>query len=26
MSLHQIQKCLFDYLRAKEHAPSGEKP
>jgi hypothetical protein len=25
MSLYQTQKCLFDYLRAKHHAPSGEK-
>jgi hypothetical protein len=26
MSVYQVQKCLFDYLRAKEHAPAGEKP
>jgi hypothetical protein len=26
MSLYQVQQCLFDYLRAKAHAPSGEKP
>ena len=21
MSIYQVQKCLFDYLRAREHAP-----
>jgi hypothetical protein len=26
MSLYQVQKCLFDYLGAKKHAPPGEKP
>src|SRR5258706_6639797 len=26
MSLYQVQKCLFSYLRAREHAPPGEKP
>jgi hypothetical protein len=26
MSLYQVQKCLFDYLRAREHATPGEKP
>jgi hypothetical protein len=26
MSLYQVQKCLFDYLRDKEHAPPDEKP
>jgi len=23
---HQMQKCLFDYLRAKKHAPRDQKP
>jgi hypothetical protein len=26
MSIYQVQKCLFDYLRAREHAPKGEQP
>jgi hypothetical protein len=26
MSLYQVQKCLFDYLRAKHHAPPDNKP
>jgi hypothetical protein len=26
MSLYQVQKCLFDYMRAKEHAPPDAKP
>jgi hypothetical protein len=26
MSLYQVQKCLFDYLRAKGHAPPDNKP
>jgi hypothetical protein len=26
MSLYQVQKCLFDYLREREHAPSDAKP
>ena len=26
MSLYQMQKCLFDYLRAKKHAPPDQKP
>jgi hypothetical protein len=26
MSLYQMQKCLFDYLRAKKHAPPEQKP
>jgi hypothetical protein len=26
MSSYQMQKALFDYLRAKHHAPPGEKP
>jgi hypothetical protein len=26
MSLSQVQKCLFDYLRAKGHAPPDNKP
>ncbi len=26
MSLYQVQKCLFDYLRVREHAPSDSKP
>ena len=26
MSLFQVQQCLFDYLRALENAPPGEKP
>jgi len=26
MSLYQMQKCLFDYLRAKKHAPRDQKP
>ena len=23
---YQMQKCLFDYLRAKKHAPRDQKP
>ena len=26
MSQYQMQKCLFDYLRAKKHAPPDQKP
>ena len=26
MSIYQVQKVLYDYLRAREHAPKGEKP
>ncbi len=26
MSVYQVQKALFDYLRAREHAPKGEQP
>lgn len=26
MSLYQMQKCLFDYMRAKKHAPPDRKP
>ena len=26
MSTYQMQKVLFDYLRAREHAPKDEKP
>lgn len=26
MSLYQVQKCVFDYLRARHHAPPGQKP
>jgi hypothetical protein len=26
VSLYQMQKCLYDYMRAKKHAPPGEKP
>ena len=26
MSVYQVQKVLFDYLRAREHAPKGQKP
>jgi hypothetical protein len=26
MSLYQMQKCLFDYLRAKKRAPRDQKP
>jgi hypothetical protein len=26
MSIYQVQKVLFDYLRAREHAPKGEQP
>ena len=26
MSIYQVQKCLFDYLRAREHAPKEERP
>src|SRR5262245_56655557 len=26
MSIYQVQKCLFDYLRAREHAPRDKKP
>ena len=26
MSLYQVQKCLFDYLRAMEDAAEGPKP
>ena len=26
MSLYQVQQCLFDYFRAMEDAPPGEKP
>ena len=26
MSQYQMQKCLFDYLRARKHAPPEQKP
>ena len=26
MSLYEVQQCLFDYLRAMENAPPGERP
>jgi len=26
MSIYQVQKCLFDYLRAREHAPKDARP
>ncbi len=26
MGLYQMQKCLYDYMRAKKHAPPGQKP
>lgn len=26
MSTYQVQQCLFDYLRALEGAPDGERP
>ena len=26
MTTYQMQKVLFDYLRAREHAPKDEKP
>ncbi len=26
MSVYQLQRCLFDYLRALEKAPKGERP
>jgi hypothetical protein len=26
VSIYQVQNCLFDDLRAREHAPPGEKP
>ena len=26
MSIYQVQKCLFDYLRAREHAPKDQRP
>jgi hypothetical protein len=26
VSIYQVQKCLFDYLRAREHAPKDERP
>ena len=26
MSQYQMQKCLFDYLRAKKHAPPDQNP
>lgn len=26
MSLYQVQKCVYDYMRAKHHAAQGEKP
>ena len=26
MSLYQMQKCLFDYMGAKKHAPPDRKP
>ena len=26
MHEYQMQKCLFDYLRAKKHAPRDQKP
>ena len=25
MSIYQVQKCLFDYLRAREHAPKDAR-
>ena len=25
MSIYQVQKCLFDYLRAREHAPKERR-
>jgi hypothetical protein len=26
MSIYQVQKALFDYLRAREHAPKDQRP
>ena len=26
MTIYQVQKCLFDYLRAREHAPKDARP
>jgi hypothetical protein len=26
MSLYEVQQCLFDYLRAMESAPPGQRP
>ena len=26
MSVYQVQQCIFDYLRALEKAPAGERP
>jgi hypothetical protein len=26
LSIYQVQKCLFDYLRAREHAPRDQRP
>jgi hypothetical protein len=26
MSLYEVQQCLFDYLRAMENAPPGDRP
>ena len=26
MSQYQMQKCLFDYMRARKHAPPERKP
>lgn len=26
MSIYQVQKALFDYLRAREHAPTNARP
>ena len=26
MSIYQVQKALFDYLRAREHAPKDARP
>lgn len=26
MSVYQVQRCLFDYLRARERAGDGEQP
>jgi hypothetical protein len=26
MSVYQVQQCVFDYLRALEGAPSGQRP
>jgi hypothetical protein len=26
MSLYEVQQCLFDYLRAMEGAPPGQRP